>query len=96
MLTDRTVLKRPYITEKSTRLKEENSYVVEVDTSATKGDIREAIETRFKVDVINVRTVKIHGKFRRRTGPVGGYQSDGKKAIVRLKAGQTLNWEEKA
>jgi large subunit ribosomal protein L23 len=95
MLTDRSVLRRPYVTEKSTRLKEENSYVVEVDLAATKGDIKEAIQTRFKVDVLAVRTIKIHGKFRRRSGPVGGYQSDRKKAIVKLKAGQQLNWEEK-
>ncbi len=95
MFTDRTVLKRPYITEKSTRLKEENCYVVEVDPSATKGDIREAIETQFKVDVVSVRTIKIYGKYRRRAGPVGGYQSDGKKAVVKLKAGQQLKWEDK-
>jgi len=90
-----TVLKRPYITEKSTRLKEENSYVLEVDAKASKGDIRAAVEQRFKVDVIGVRTIKIHGKYRRRIGPVGGYQSDRKKAVIRLKAGQQLNWEEK-
>jgi large subunit ribosomal protein L23 len=95
MFTDRQILKRPYVTEKSTRLKEQNSYVLEVDTSATKGDIKLAVEARFKVDVLSVRTIKIHGKFRRRVGPTGGYQSDRKKAIVKLKTGQQLNWEEK-
>lgn len=96
MSADFSVLIRPYVTEKSTRLKAENSYVVEVDSDASKGDIRLEIERRFKVEVLAVRTIKIHGKFRRRVGPTGGYQSDRKKAVVRLKAGQQLNWEEKA
>jgi large subunit ribosomal protein L23 len=94
MFTASTVLRRPFVTEKSTRLKEENSYVVEVNPSSTKGDIKQAIEQRFKVQVLAVRTIKIHGKFRRRTGPVGGYQPDRKKAIVKVKAGQQINWEQ--
>ncbi len=89
-----TILIRPYVTEKSTRLKEENSYVVEVSTGASKGDIKLEIEKRYKVQVMKVRTVKIYGKYRRRVGPTGGYQSDGKKAIIKVKAGQTINWEE--
>ena len=90
------VLRRPRITEKSTRLREENRYVVEVDPTANKIEIKAAIESRFKVNVVNVRTIKILGKFRRRSGPRGGYQSDRKKAIVRLKAGQQIKWEEVA
>jgi large subunit ribosomal protein L23 len=90
------VLKRPIVTEKSTRLRENNRFVVEVNPDASKGDIRSAIEARYKVNVISVRTIRQPGKFRRRMGPVGGYQSDRKKAIVRLKAGQQISWEEKA
>ena len=89
-----TILIRPFVTEKSTRLKEDNSFVVEVSSGASKGDIKLEIERRYKVQVLKVRTVKIYGKYRRRVGPVGGYQSDGKKAIIRVKAGQTINWEE--
>ena len=73
-----------------------NAYVFEVDTAATKGQIRSAIETRFKVNVLAVRTVKVLGKFRRKTGPVGGYQPNRKKAIVTVKAGQQIKWEEVA
>jgi large subunit ribosomal protein L23 len=90
------VLRSPIVTEKSTLLKESNRYVLEVDPHATKGQIRTAIESRFKVTVISVRTVHILGKFRRRTGPVGGYQPDRKKAIVRIKTGQQITWEEVA
>jgi ribosomal protein L23 len=55
-----------------------------------------AIQERFKVNVLSVNTVKMYGKFRRRIGPKGGYQSDWKKAIVRLKQGQQIKWEEVA
>ena len=90
------VLRRPLITEKSTRMQEANSYVIEVDTSASKGQIRSAIESRFKVNVLAVRTVKVLGKYRRKVGPVGGYQPNRKKAIIKIKAGQKINWEEVA
>jgi len=91
-----TILRRPLVTEKSTRLRENNSYVLEVDPSANKHQIRTEIEARFKVTVVGVHTVKVLGKFRRRTGPVGGYQPDRKKAIVKVKAGQQIKWEEVA
>lgn len=90
------VLRRPLITEKSTSLREQNWFAIEVDPSASKGAIRAAVETRFKVNVLKIQTIKVYGKFRRRTGPVGGYQSDSKKALVKLKAGQEIKWEEVA
>jgi large subunit ribosomal protein L23 len=90
------ILRRPLITEKSTQLREDNRYVIEVDPRASKGQIREAIQARFKVDVINVRTISVLGKFRRKTGPLGGYQPNRKKAIVKVKAGQKISWEEVA
>ena len=92
----RAVLRRPIITEKTTRLREGNQYVIEVDPSATKGQIREAVQAQFKVTVIQVRTIRVLGKFRRRTGPVGGYQPDRKKAVIELKEGQQIKWEEVA
>lgn len=91
-----TILKRPLITEKSTGLRESNRFVIEVDPSASKGQIKLEIQERFKVNVLSVRTVKIMGKFRRRVGPIGGYQQDRKKAIVELKDGQKITWEEVA
>ena len=90
------VLRRPIITEKSTKLREKNRYVLEVDRDANKHQIREAVESRFKVNVLKVRTVKVLGKFRRKSGPIGGYQPDRKKAIVTVKDGQRIAWEEVA
>lgn len=90
------ILRRPLVTEKSTKLREKNGYVLEVDPSASKGQIRFAIESRFKVNVLSVHTMKVLGKYRRKVGPVGGYQPNRKKAIVQIKPGQTINWEEVA
>lgn len=91
-----TILRRPLVTEKSARLRENNSYVIEVDPSANKHQIRAEIESRFKVTVLDVHTVKVLGKFRRRSGPVGGFQPNSKKAIVKVKDGQQIKWEEVA
>jgi large subunit ribosomal protein L23 len=88
------VLRRPLVTEKSSRLMEKHAYSFEVDPSATKGQVKMAVEDKFKVDVVSVHTVNVGGKFRRRIGPKGGYKSDWKKAIVRLKEGQQIKWEE--
>lgn len=94
MPSDLDILKRPLITEKSTTMREKNCYAIEVDPSANKGQIRSAVEARFKVEVLGVRTVKVLGKFRRKTGPVGGYQPNRKKALVTVKPGQQIKWEE--
>ena len=96
MADSKQILRRPVVTEKSTTLREGNQYVIEVDLSASKGEIRQAIDARFKVNVLAVRTLRVGGKFRRKFGPVGGYQSDWKKAIVRIKQGQQISWEEVA
>ncbi len=90
------ILRRPIVTEKSTGMKELNRYVVEVDPSASKHQIRTAVEARFKVNVVSVHTVRVLGKYRRKVGPIGGYRSDWKKAIVKIKAGQKISWEEVA
>ena len=96
MRQTQSILRRPVITEKASTLREQNKYVVEVDPRASKGQIREAIETRYKVNVLGLQTIKVRGKYRRRFGPTGGYQSDRKKAIVQLKPGQQITWEEVA
>lgn len=90
------VLRRPIVTEKTTAMKEDNRYAIEVDPSASKFQIRQAIESRFKVNVLSVRTVRVLGKYRRKVGPMGGYKPDWKKAIVKIKAGQQIAWEEVA
>jgi large subunit ribosomal protein L23 len=87
---------RPLLTERSTILKEKfNQYVFETATSATKPDIKRAIEELFKVQVEGVRTMIVRGKFRR-FGRGGGMRSDWKKAIVTLKQGQKIDFAEQA
>lgn len=83
------VLKRPIITEKTTKLKQQNVYVFEVQKDASKSLIKEAVEKIFNVDVVKVRTIMMRGKLRRFRG-FEGYTKDWKKAIVKIKPGQTI------
>lgn len=84
------IIKKPVITEKATNLKDkENKFVFVVAKKANKYQIKNAIEDMFKVEVENVRTVTMSGKLRR-TGQHAGYRPDFKKAIVRIKKGQTI------
>jgi large subunit ribosomal protein L23 len=82
------VIRRPLITEKGHAKREtENTLCFEVHPEANKIQIKQAVETVFKVKVENVRTSNYVGKLRRR-GRFTGYASDWKKAYVRLQAGQ--------
>ena len=82
------VIRRPLITEKSTRLKDDKSIVAfEVDRRANKIEIKRAVEAQFKVKVAEVRVANMHGKVRRQ-GRFVGRQPDWKKAYVRLAAGE--------
>ncbi len=90
-----SILKRPLVTERTTLLRAQSKFVFEVDPGATKGQIREAVESAFKVDVVTVNTMNVPGKLRRR-GAHAGYQSDWKKAIVKLKPGQEIKYAEPA
>ena len=87
------ILRRPLITERSTQLKAQNKFVFEVAPSATKGQVREVVESAFNVDVVSVHTMRVPGKLRRR-GQRMGYQSEWKKAIVTLKKGQDIKYAE--
>lgn len=80
----------PIITEKSTILSEENKVVFRVPLEATKPEIKEAIESLFKVDVTAVNTVVQKGKTKRFKG-IKGRRSDIKKAVVTLKDGQSID-----
>jgi large subunit ribosomal protein L23 len=79
------------VTERSTDLQEqENKYTFKVHPSATKIDIKHAVEEIFKVHVTSVNTVKMPGKWRRvRQQP--GYTSSWKKAIVTLRTGDAID-----
>lgn len=84
------VIRRPLITEKALGVKEtEETLVFEVTTSATKTEVKQAVEALFKVKVDTVRTSNFAGKERKR-GRFSGYRSDWKKAYVRLQAGQKM------
>jgi large subunit ribosomal protein L23 len=80
----------PHITEKSTMLSEHNSVVFRVKPTATKPEIKEAIEALFGVTVTGVNTIVSKGKTKRWKGKP--YQrSDVKKAIITLAEGQTID-----
>ena len=84
------VVLAPHITEKSTMLSEHNAVVFKVASSATKPEIKAAIEALFNVKVTNVNTIVTKGKSKRWQGRP--YQrSDVKKAIVTLAEGQTID-----
>jgi large subunit ribosomal protein L23 len=85
-----TVIRRPLITEKGMGVKEtQNTLVFEVAENATKTEVKQAVETLFKVKVSAVRTAIVEGKERRR-GRYAGYRPDWKKAYVRLKEGEKM------
>ncbi len=67
----------------------EGTLVFEVAEAATKTEVKQAVETLFKVKVNSVRTANFAGKERRR-GKFTGYRPDWKKAYVRLKAGEKM------
>jgi len=84
------IIRRPVITEKGLGAKEaEGTLVFEVAAQATKTEVKEAVQTIFKVKVSSVRTANFPGKERRR-GKFAGYRPDWKKAYVRLKAGEKI------
>ena len=84
------VLRRPIVTEKSHDQKD-NAQILcfEVAVGANKTQVRQAVESIFKVKVADVRTINLDGKLRRR-GRYSGYLPDWKKAYVRLKPGQKV------
>ena len=86
------VVLRPLVTEKSLRLAErQNTYTFRVKENANKVQIRDAIERLFKVQVEDVRTQRVFGKMRR-MGRSVGQTAPWKKAVVRVKAGQTIDF----
>jgi large subunit ribosomal protein L23 len=91
-LTD--VIKRPLITEKATFLKgEANSVLFAVDPRANKKEVREAVEKMFQVKVLEVRTMNVAGKVKRR-GRTLGLRPGWKKAVVTLKEGDRIEFFE--
>ncbi|MEE9515686.1 MAG: 50S ribosomal protein L23 [Candidatus Adiutricales bacterium] len=89
-----SVIIKPLITEKSTIQKDvQNQIVLKVDPGANKIDIGRAVEEAFKVKVLKVRTMNMHGK-KKRLGRHQGKRSDWKKAIVTLALGERIEFFE--
>jgi large subunit ribosomal protein L23 len=86
------VLRRPVVTEKFTAIGEKQNLVVfEVARDANKLAIREAVEKLFDVKVEEVRTMIVHGK-PKRVGRHMGRKPNWKKAVVRLREGDTIDF----
>ena len=83
------IIKAPLITEKSRDREALNQYSFKVSPKASKIEIKEAIEKIFKVDVLEIRTLNMPVK-KKRVGRYTGLSNRCKKAIVTLKAGQTI------
>ena len=90
------VIRAPRVSEKTARLQEvSNQYVFEVATTATKADVKAAIEQIFDVKVEAVNVVNVKGKakaFKNRMGR----RNDWRKAYVKLADGQTIDVTAKA
>jgi large subunit ribosomal protein L23 len=85
------VLKRPITTEKSNRLKDEQrKYAFEVDMRANKFQIKEAVETAFKVNVVSVNVMRMSRK-RRHYGRFVSYKPLWKRAVVTVRADQRID-----
>ncbi len=84
------IIDSPLVTEKSTQGSEHNQVTFKVSLSATKPQIKKAVEGLFEVKVKHVNTIRMNGKVKRFKGRIGK-RKDWKKAIVSLAEGQTID-----
>lgn len=90
------IIESPLITEKGTLVNEQGNQVLfRVRPTANKVEIRQAVESFFKVKVLKVHTARVLGK-RRRVGRKVGQRSTWKKAYVTLAEGQRIDFFEGA
>ena len=89
------VLRKGIVTEKSVKLQASNKYTFEVALKANKIDVRRAVETLFKVEVLSVNIMRMPGKpkmmHRKSAAPRPIEPREWKKAIVTLREGQTID-----
>jgi large subunit ribosomal protein L23 len=107
MRTAQSIIKRPLLTEKSTRLRESGGapfargedeeyaqkVMFEVALGANKIEIRDAVQKLFNVSVMRVQTMVQRGKLKR-LGRFTGRRPSRKKAVVTLKPGDTIEFFE--
>ena len=89
------VILAPIVSEKSYAATTRGSYTFRVHSDAHKTQIRQAVEELFEVDVVRVNIIKVQPKPKRR-GMIKGAKPGWKKAIVQLKAGQSIEYFEGA
>ncbi len=91
------IIARPILTEKITALQDRRQYAFEVAEKANKIEIAQAIEKRFRVTVLNVRTMLVKGKKKTQLTRGGRFQGRTrlwKKALVTLKEGDKIDYLE--
>ncbi len=94
MRRELTIIHKPLITEKCSKLQDVlNQYAFEVDPVSNKIEIKRAVESRFNVKVIKVRTMNVRGKLKR-LGRFTGRKTNRKKAIVTLAEGNSIDFME--
>ena len=94
-----SIILRPILSEKSTALSEsQNKYVFQVEKQANKLEIKQAIESKFKVEIKKVATLNIKGKKKNTTIRSNGHilrtsgnRAGWKKAIVTLREGDSID-----
>ncbi len=85
------ILKRPIITEKAMKLADQGFYTFEVGKNANKLEIAKMVMDKFKVDVVNVKTINVKGEVKMQRRARSYYETAGvKKAIVQVKKGQKI------
>ena len=85
-----SIIQSPIMTEKSTNLNQFNKYSFIVTKDSNSYEIKQAIETVFKVKVEKINTLIIRGKLKSFKGSMG-YKKDIKKAIITLAEGNTID-----
>ena len=87
----KAIIKRVLLSEKGAKLAALNQYFLEVDTKASKPEIRQAVEAKFGVHVLAVRTANMKGGLRTIRGTRRQEtESTWKRAIVTVKAGERI------
>ena len=87
------ILIRPIITEKMTELGDKRQYAFEVPAAVNKIEVGKAVEKKFNVHVVTVRTINHPGKMKtqfRKNGRFTGKTAKSKKAVITLKKGETI------
>jgi large subunit ribosomal protein L23 len=83
------IILAPVMSEKSYEASTHGTYTFKVHPNSHKTQIRQAVEELFEVHVVDVRTIKVQAKPKRR-GMFRGTRPGWKKAVVQLRAGDTI------